>query len=232
MPFIDHDRGRAYYRHWAAEDPRAAVVFLHGFGEHSGLYHRYGFALNAAGIDLWAVDQFGHGMTPGERGNFGSIDGDPPAAERYTEARLSKIAQYLLDDLDKALRAELVADREPQQLSLFSEDERTQLRRDHAALDVRQMHAVKLLPRGAYLRLGRAPREREQHRVERHRPERHGSASVGGVTERPPQAASVERERRAAGHPAERAAARRLTRPRARASEAHVRRPAGVTPTG
>ncbi len=35
------------------------------------------------------------------QGNFGSIDGDPPAAERYTEARLSKIAQYLLDDLDK-----------------------------------------------------------------------------------------------------------------------------------
>jgi DNA gyrase subunit A len=35
------------------------------------------------------------------QGNFGSVDGDPPAAERYTEARLSKIAQYLLDDLDK-----------------------------------------------------------------------------------------------------------------------------------
>ena len=35
------------------------------------------------------------------QGNFGSIDGDPPAAERYTEWRLAKIAQYLLDDLDK-----------------------------------------------------------------------------------------------------------------------------------
>src|SRR4029079_5319128 len=35
------------------------------------------------------------------QGNFGSVDGDPPAAERYTEARLSKIAPYLLDDLDK-----------------------------------------------------------------------------------------------------------------------------------
>jgi DNA gyrase subunit A len=35
------------------------------------------------------------------QGNFGSVDGDPPAAERYTEARLSKIAQYLLDDLEK-----------------------------------------------------------------------------------------------------------------------------------
>ena len=35
------------------------------------------------------------------QGNFGSIDGDPPAAERYTEARLSKIAALMLDDLDK-----------------------------------------------------------------------------------------------------------------------------------
>ncbi|MCS7061229.1 MAG: DNA gyrase subunit A [Anaerolineae bacterium] len=35
------------------------------------------------------------------QGNFGSIDGDPPAAMRYTEARLSRIAEELLTDLDK-----------------------------------------------------------------------------------------------------------------------------------
>jgi DNA gyrase subunit A len=35
------------------------------------------------------------------QGNFGSVDGDPPAADRYTEARLTKIAETLLDDLDK-----------------------------------------------------------------------------------------------------------------------------------
>jgi len=34
-------------------------------------------------------------------GNFGSIDGDPPAAYRYTEARMSKIATVMLDDIDK-----------------------------------------------------------------------------------------------------------------------------------
>ncbi|MEQ1653832.1 MAG: DNA gyrase subunit A [Hyphomicrobium sp.] len=34
------------------------------------------------------------------QGNFGSIDGDPPAAERYTESRLTKISMSLLDDLD------------------------------------------------------------------------------------------------------------------------------------
>ena len=35
------------------------------------------------------------------QGNFGSIDGDPPAAMRYTEARLAKIAQEMLADIDK-----------------------------------------------------------------------------------------------------------------------------------
>src|SRR6202046_2532456 len=35
------------------------------------------------------------------QGNFGSVDGDPPAAMRYTEARLARIAAELLDDLDK-----------------------------------------------------------------------------------------------------------------------------------
>jgi len=85
MPFIEHPRGRAYYRHWAAAEPRAAVVFLHGFGEHTGLYHRYGFALNAVGIDLWAVDQFGHGLSPGDRGDFGSIEDSTALADTLTE---------------------------------------------------------------------------------------------------------------------------------------------------
>src|SRR5205814_6685151 len=35
------------------------------------------------------------------QGNFGSIDGDPPAADRYTEARLARVATALLEDLDK-----------------------------------------------------------------------------------------------------------------------------------
>jgi DNA gyrase subunit A len=35
------------------------------------------------------------------QGNFGSVDGDPPAADRYTESRLAKTAMPLLDDLDK-----------------------------------------------------------------------------------------------------------------------------------
>ncbi len=82
MPFLDTDAGKAYYRHWAALQPRAAVIFLHGFGEHTGVYHRYGFALNAADIDLWAVDQFGHGLSPGDRGDFGSLEASAGLADQ------------------------------------------------------------------------------------------------------------------------------------------------------
>jgi DNA gyrase subunit A len=35
------------------------------------------------------------------QGNFGSIDDDPPAAMRYTEMKLSRIAEFVLDDLKK-----------------------------------------------------------------------------------------------------------------------------------
>jgi len=35
------------------------------------------------------------------QGNFGSVDGDPPAAMRYTETRLAKVSQFLIDDIDK-----------------------------------------------------------------------------------------------------------------------------------
>src|SRR5436305_13438315 len=35
------------------------------------------------------------------QGNFGSVDGDPPAAYRYTEARLTRIAMTMLEDIDK-----------------------------------------------------------------------------------------------------------------------------------
>ena len=35
------------------------------------------------------------------QGNFGSIDGDPPAAMRYTESRLDRISKHMLEDIDK-----------------------------------------------------------------------------------------------------------------------------------
>jgi alpha-beta hydrolase superfamily lysophospholipase len=48
------------------------------------MYHRYAFALNAKGIDVWAVDQLGHGLSPGTRGDFGSTEASSALAERLT----------------------------------------------------------------------------------------------------------------------------------------------------
>lgn len=85
MPFLDHALGRIYYQHWSVAAPRAAVIFLHGFGEHTGMYDRYGSALNAAGIDLWAVDQLGHGQSPGVRGQLGTLEDSSALAEELTK---------------------------------------------------------------------------------------------------------------------------------------------------
>jgi alpha-beta hydrolase superfamily lysophospholipase len=75
MPTFDGAVGRVYYKTWRVPGPRAAaIVFLHGFGEHSGLYHRLGNTLNRSGIELWALDEIGHGLTEGERAVIGSVD--------------------------------------------------------------------------------------------------------------------------------------------------------------
>lgn len=75
MPYFDGIAGRTYFKAWRAVPPRsAAVIFLHGFGEHSGLYHRLGNTLAAAGIDLWALDEIGHGLTGGDRAVIRSMD--------------------------------------------------------------------------------------------------------------------------------------------------------------
>src|SRR5712671_2946527 len=71
-------------------------------GEVMGKYHPHGDApIYDALVRMAQPFNLRYPLVDGQ-GNFGSIDGDPPAAERYTEARLSKIAQYLLDDLDKS----------------------------------------------------------------------------------------------------------------------------------
>jgi alpha-beta hydrolase superfamily lysophospholipase len=86
MPTFDGAAGRVYYKAWRVPAPRAAaVVFLHGFGEHSGLYHRLGNTLNASGIELWALDEIGHGLTEGERAVIGSIDDLVENGRRLTD---------------------------------------------------------------------------------------------------------------------------------------------------
>jgi DNA gyrase subunit A len=70
-------------------------------GEVLGKYHPHGdIPVYDALVRMAQPFSLRYPLVDGQ-GNFGSVDGDPPAAMRYTEARLSRIAASLLEDIDK-----------------------------------------------------------------------------------------------------------------------------------
>jgi len=82
--FEGADGVRLFARSWLARSPRAAMVLVHGFAEHSGRYEHVGAALAAAGFEVHAFDLRGHGRSDGPRATVRTMD------------------QYL-DDLDRFL---------------------------------------------------------------------------------------------------------------------------------
>jgi len=70
-------------------------------GEVLGKYHPHGDAAVYEAMARMAQDFSLRYMLVDGQGNFGSVDGDPPAAMRYTEARLSAIAEEMLADIAK-----------------------------------------------------------------------------------------------------------------------------------
>ena len=70
-------------------------------GEVLGKYHPHGDSAVYEAMARMAQDFSVRYMLVDGQGNFGSIDGDSPAAMRYTEARLAPIAMELLQDIDK-----------------------------------------------------------------------------------------------------------------------------------
>ena len=70
-------------------------------GEVLGKYHPHGDSSVYDAIVRMAQDFSMRYMLADGHGNFGSVDGDPPAAMRYTEVRMSKIAELMLQDIEK-----------------------------------------------------------------------------------------------------------------------------------
>ena len=70
-------------------------------GDVLGRYHPHGDGSVYDALVRLAQDFSMRYMLVDGHGNFGSVDGDPPAAYRYTEARLSKISNEMLRDIDK-----------------------------------------------------------------------------------------------------------------------------------
>ena len=70
-------------------------------GEVLGKYHPHGDGSVYGALVRMAQDwNMRYTLVDGQ-GNFGSVDGDSPAAMRYTECRLSKMGEHIMDDLDK-----------------------------------------------------------------------------------------------------------------------------------
>ncbi len=83
--------------HWNRPYRKSAKIV----GEVMGNYHPHGDAAIYEALVRMAQDFSLRAPLVDGQGNFGSIDGDAPAAMRYTEVRLSKLAHELLADLDK-----------------------------------------------------------------------------------------------------------------------------------
>ena len=70
-------------------------------GDVIGKYHPHGdSAVYDAMVRMAQPWSLRYPLVHGQ-GNFGSVDGDPPAAMRYTEARLTKLAEEMMQDIDK-----------------------------------------------------------------------------------------------------------------------------------
>ena len=70
-------------------------------GDVMGKYHPHGDSAIYNSMVRMAQDFSMRLELVDGQGNFGSLDGDPPAAMRYTETKLSKISQFLIDDIEK-----------------------------------------------------------------------------------------------------------------------------------
>jgi len=82
---------------WSRQFRKSARVV----GDVIGKYHPHGDqAVYDALVRLTQSFSMSLPLIDGQ-GNFGSIDGDPPAAMRYTETKLSKVSQFLVDDIEK-----------------------------------------------------------------------------------------------------------------------------------
>ena len=70
-------------------------------GDVSGNYHPHGEAVVYPALARMAQEFSLRGLLVDGQGNFGSVDGDPPAAMRYTEARMTLLAESMLADIEK-----------------------------------------------------------------------------------------------------------------------------------
>ena len=118
MPYFEGSRGRIHHEAWLpVATARAAVVLLHGYGEHLGLYDALARRLMAAGYAVHALDCVGHGRSDGERGRIDSWDDyvdDARTLGHIAADRHPGAPVVLVGHSGGALAAYLLAVRHPQ----------------------------------------------------------------------------------------------------------------------
>lgn len=97
--FLSSDGLKIMTEHWLPDSPKALVVVVHGYGEHSGRYRHVVKALTDAGYGVFTLDHRGHGKSDGLRAHFDSFDQPIHDLDVYVEnirARHRDMPVYML----------------------------------------------------------------------------------------------------------------------------------------
>ena len=118
MPTFIGSRGRIFHDDWQPDGPvRGAVVLLHGYGEHLGLYEAFARRLIADGLAVHAMDAVGHGRSDGERAviaSWSEFADDARNLVHLARAQHPEVPLIVAGHSGGALAAMLLALRSPQ----------------------------------------------------------------------------------------------------------------------
>lgn len=118
MPTFLGSRGRIFHNSWQPDArARGAVVLLHGYGEHLGLYEALARRLTVDGLAVHAMDAVGHGRSDGERGviaSWGEFVDDARMLVHLVRARHDGVPVVVIGHSGGALAAMLLALRSPE----------------------------------------------------------------------------------------------------------------------
>lgn len=86
----EHTQDGLYFRSWEIETPKAAIMLIHGLGEHCQRYDHVAEIFNNAGYALYSMDLPGHGRSEGPRGHLQSFGVFQQAALSLTQSLQAK----------------------------------------------------------------------------------------------------------------------------------------------
>ena len=96
--WVAKDRTKFYAVDWRPSQPRAAVLLVHGLGEHCRRYDHVAEVFCASGLALLSYDQRGHGRTSGKRGHIPAMERAMDDIEHFlaeAEARFPGVPRFL-----------------------------------------------------------------------------------------------------------------------------------------